>query len=546
MLSMNRVTLLGTGNDIGYGSRGRLLGGASGGLGAPTVYAATSADVTRADVINLQKTLKSIGQMFPDYDGKDPVVNPGKGDLSMQPLMAQKDWTKDQDGKTVAFEVNGDVTLVTGIALLNTIKKVADKIDTVDEINKAVDDIVWLINTVEGAIPQIGHPWEVVENWDAIVSAAHYVWKKADSIDVAVGKVLFWIAKNAYTIGVALEAARVLILAQAGGTPPGTIPGDDTPSDSIPGGGGDDIQPPDAPPAPYYEKSYPIGSVKRYNTTRNIWSIYAPVGVYETADETAARMAAVMKTHRTMVASYTKPGRKAGLGATYPEANEPNPTVTNQHGVVLQTIKVDEVPGYVNDTNQTNVGTETDKGTYPAGSIARWNTTRNVWSVYSPTTIAGLGMFSEGLCIYGLGADATVTSPDPDPPAPAGTSKKAEVPGSPITPPPGTQNGGNEKDKTSFYTRWWFWAGLGGAAAAGTAAYFLLRKNPSGPVSGAAGGHPGFWVRLLKPVKGLNYYKVGSIVPVYKHQRTGLPVWHVGTTMVDLPRGSYVRVQRPK
>jgi hypothetical protein len=101
-------------------------------------------------------------------------------------------------------------------------------------------------------------------------------------------------------------------------------------------------------------------------------------------------------------------------------------------------------------------------------------------------------MFSGGRSIYGLGDDAAVASPEPDPPAPAGTIKKAEVPGSPATPPIDAKtgaplpNGGTEKDM-AFYMKWLFWASLGGAAVLGTTAYFLLRKKPSArPVSGAA------------------------------------------------------------
>jgi len=144
-----------------------------------------------------------------------------------------------------------------------------------------------------------------------------------------------------------------------------------------------------------------------------------------------------------------------------------------------------------------------DRGGYPAGSVARWNTTRNVWSIYFPkSTIAGLGMFSDGQCIYGncLGDDAVTKEdqaslallpyPDPYPSPPEGTAKGAEVPGTQDVPPTDPKTGapipnvGTETDK-AFYQKWWFWVGLGGAAAAGVGAYFLLRKKPSGPVSGA-------------------------------------------------------------
>jgi hypothetical protein len=109
---------------------------------------------------------------------------------------------------------------------------------------------------------------------------------------------------------------------------------------------------------------------------------------------------------------------------------------------------------------------------YPKGSVARLNTTRNVWSVYAPTTTTGLGdAYASGA---GLGGDPV------EPPVPGGTTKVGEEP---ATAPKPTgdpvKDGGTEVDKP-IYKRAWFWALIigGGAATAGGIYWWRKRKTP--------------------------------------------------------------------
>jgi hypothetical protein len=459
MLSMNRITLLGNGLGASRGY-GQLLG-----LGDISPQTADNP----ADAVKLQNNLYKIAM----------TQNGGKGDETMMPV------TLDSTGKAV-LENKGSVSMVTVIALLNTVLTLGETLT--NQIPGGLDglgpDIKWVLGLLRDAkdVPGIKlfvQPWTVVTALDSIDDIVGLFHVDTDSFVNALNNICGWVANNAGIINTAITLAH---LVDEGGDPAPALP----PSLDLPPATGAGTT--SAPV--YFEKSYPVGSVQRYNTTRGVWSIYAPVGVYETAAETATRMAAtsaaVMKT--SITSGLTKIKSLRGLGATYPATNEPNPTVTNPHGVVLQTTKIDESPA--SQGQLPNVGNESDKGAYPSGSIARYNTTRNIWSVYSPKTIAGLGMFSGGRSIYGAALGVSNTEfPEPSPDPPAGTAKKAEVPGSPAAPPAGTKNGGTETDK-AFYMKWWFWVGLGGAAAAGTSAYFLLRKKPGArPVSGPFGRH---------------------------------------------------------
>ena len=86
----------------------------------------------------------------------------------------------------------------------------------------------------------------------------------------------------------------------------------------------------------------------------------------------------------------------------------------------------------------------------------RFNTTRNMWSVYCPGGTPG-----------GLGDSVT-------PAAPTGMTKVGESP----TPVLGTWDLGDEADKKPLYKKWQFWAAtVGGVALVGTTGYLFVRRR---------------------------------------------------------------------
>lgn len=96
-------------------------------------------------------------------------------------------------------------------------------------------------------------------------------------------------------------------------------------------------------------------------------------------------------------------------------------------------------------------------GNYPVGTIARFNQSRQVWSIYTP--LQGFsGAFGDA------GEDVT-------PPPPPGTQKVGES----QTQPVGTQNGGVEKDKKWYHNKW-VWIGSGAVVVVGVGGFFLLRR----------------------------------------------------------------------
>lgn len=108
-------------------------------------------------------------------------------------------------------------------------------------------------------------------------------------------------------------------------------------------------------------------------------------------------------------------------------------------------------------------------GKYPSGSIARYNTTRKVWSIYRPRA-TGLGLsVTEGFdCLYGDCASTLGGAPLP----PTGyvflttaqTSDGARI-----------ANPSTEKD--TVLTSWWFWALIATAAVGGTGVVIYRRKK---------------------------------------------------------------------
>jgi len=104
---------------------------------------------------------------------------------------------------------------------------------------------------------------------------------------------------------------------------------------------------------------------------------------------------------------------------------------------------------------------------YPQGSVARYNVTRRMWSIYAPTgsTVSGLGIF--GL-VYGLGQDLP----------PPGTTKAGDEP-EPRDPVTGeTIPQTPDKEGVPIYQKPLFWvAVIGGVAVVGTGGYFLLRPK---------------------------------------------------------------------
>ncbi len=109
---------------------------------------------------------------------------------------------------------------------------------------------------------------------------------------------------------------------------------------------------------------------------------------------------------------------------------------------------------------------------YPQGSIARFNLTRRVWSIYVPGggQVAGFGVATTSRqCLYGdcgLGADVV------DPPPPSGTVKVGEE----AIQPANTPAVGTETDGKPFYKKPLFWVIVGGGALVlGGGIYALTR-----------------------------------------------------------------------
>jgi hypothetical protein len=101
---------------------------------------------------------------------------------------------------------------------------------------------------------------------------------------------------------------------------------------------------------------------------------------------------------------------------------------------------------------------------YPTGSVARFNTSKNLYAIYAPIGAkAGLG----GVNIFGLGADVT-------PAPPAGMIQV----GTSATLPAGVTNVGIEKDAFFSLSNPWMWASIvGGVAVVGTGSYLLFRRK---------------------------------------------------------------------
>jgi hypothetical protein len=371
MLASTRVTL------IGPGLRGL------GSLDPDALVPAHGGDAA----VKLQASLISIGKKYPDY----PKDRAGAGDLTMQPIGAS------------GWEVDGTVSLVTVMAVVNTILQFGDTLSSA--IPGGVGDKVqWFLDQIESAKRSGGiaasvlndflQPWAAVSTFTLLDDFLGLIGIGADEFTAAMNDICAWVASNAGAINTGLEAAGLIASSML---PPTT----------------------------------------------------------------------------------------------------PAPT----------------------------------SGAYPAGSVARFNTSRNVWSIYPPSTgatVKGLGMYSDGRCIYGdcggLGTTAPVPFPEPSPASPTGQDKVAEVPGSPATPPTDAKTGaplpnvGTEKDKP-FYMKWWFLTSLGGAAALGVGAYFLLRDTPSKPVGGARPVVPktvtirtGIW-REEEGERGQRYYEVSAAPP---------------------------------
>jgi hypothetical protein len=107
-------------------------------------------------------------------------------------------------------------------------------------------------------------------------------------------------------------------------------------------------------------------------------------------------------------------------------------------------------------------------GRYKAGSIARFNVSRSVWSVYSP--LAGgdaLGVAMDGHCVAGacLG--------DVEPPVPTGFVKVAEE----VVPPADVPKAGEETDKRPWYKNPYVWLAVGGTVVVGGGVYVLRRRS---------------------------------------------------------------------
>jgi hypothetical protein len=109
---------------------------------------------------------------------------------------------------------------------------------------------------------------------------------------------------------------------------------------------------------------------------------------------------------------------------------------------------------------------------YPPGSIARFNTTRKVWSIYSPL-VGGLGC----ACRSGIGCScasgrAPLGAAEVNPPVPFNTVKAGEE----ITPPAGVTQSGAEEDKSSIWKNPYFWLAVGGGVV-GAGSVLLVRRR---------------------------------------------------------------------
>lgn len=104
--------------------------------------------------------------------------------------------------------------------------------------------------------------------------------------------------------------------------------------------------------------------------------------------------------------------------------------------------------------------------------IARFNTSRGVWSVYARTGLSGMGVGGAellgGACIFG---DCGGLGAEPDPAVPAGYSKEGEAAARPAD----AVDAGLEKDKP-FYKKWQTYALGAGALAVLGAGYWYFKK----------------------------------------------------------------------
>lgn len=95
---------------------------------------------------------------------------------------------------------------------------------------------------------------------------------------------------------------------------------------------------------------------------------------------------------------------------------------------------------------------------WPAGSIARWHRSKEVYSIYRP--LAGLGFGWAYNPVLGVASDAE---------PPAGTGKVGES----RTLPAGVTKG--EDEDYPWYKRWQTWAIVGGVAVAGGLTWYALK-----------------------------------------------------------------------
>lgn len=105
---------------------------------------------------------------------------------------------------------------------------------------------------------------------------------------------------------------------------------------------------------------------------------------------------------------------------------------------------------------------------YPAGSIARFNTTRKVWSIYRPIA-TGLGLsITEGFdCLYGDCASALNGARPPSGYELLTTAQTSD----------GARIANPSTEKDTALTSWWFWALIGVAAVGGTGVVIYRRKK---------------------------------------------------------------------
>jgi hypothetical protein len=127
-------------------------------------------------------------------------------------------------------------------------------------------------------------------------------------------------------------------------------------------------------------------------------------------------------------------------------------------------------PGYMTQAYHPRLPAPATAGKYKAGSVARFNVTRKVWSIYSPLAGGyGLGVSSDGRCIGG----SCLGSAEVNPPVPFNTVKAGEE----IVPPAGVTHSGAEEDAAPFYKRPYFWLAVGGGAVVVGGGYAMLRRR---------------------------------------------------------------------